>query len=445
MEIKKYLTKAVPFRNGCSADDMRLSPSTPVESQDVGPQGMSVLTTVLFTVGYSVGAGVLGLPHALCGTGWVGIIIFCVCALASMFTADLLGRCLVLVLERHSEQQDILRYPYPAIGQAAYGNRLRLMISVGIDVSMLGQGVVYLLMASQNMSELVSNLHVDIPKCFWQLIICAVICPVCWCGTPKDFWLIGVGAAGSIAAACVLLLIAMGRDAPQLSPSYDSPFKWTTFLMSFGMIFFAFGSHPSLPTFQADMKQPNKFNLVCLISYSSLSIIYIVMAVEGFLVYGSKVQPSIVMSMMPGPMLVAVQILVTIHLLCAFVIVTNPVCQEGEEILKISPYFSYQRILFRTCVVCLALFIALSIPQFGAIMSLVGGSSIAVLMFVVPPVCYLKLCSMKGPWEPIEVPLHEKVACVEIIIVGAALGASITATALEALVYSEFSKPCYLS
>ena len=81
--------------------------------------------------------------------------------------------------------------------------------------------------------------------------------------------LIGVGAAGSIAAACVLLLIAMGRDAPQLSPSYDSPFKWTTFLMSFGMIFFAFGSHPSLPTFQADMKQPNKFNLVCLISYSS--------------------------------------------------------------------------------------------------------------------------------------------------------------------------------
>ncbi|RUS74070.1 hypothetical protein EGW08_018177, partial [Elysia chlorotica] len=320
----------------------------------------------------------------------------------------------------------------------------RIFISICLHVTMLGQSVVYLLMSSQNMEELLSPIRLDISTCGWTLIIAACLCPLCWFGTPKDFWPIALGAFASIGVACILLLIAMGQDARELSPSYHSPFRWTTFLMSFGTIFFAFGAHPSFPTFQSDMKQPKKFDRVLIFAFSILASLYLLVGVEGFLVYGSKVQPTVVMSLVPGPMPCAVQICVTIHLLCALVIVLNPVCQEGEELLNIPLYFCYQRVLFRTCVVCLVLFISLSVPQFDAIMSFVGGSSIVILTFVIPPICYLKLCSMKGPWEPIEVPLHQKLACVETIVVGGALGVAITLTALEALTYSQFSKPCYL-
>ena len=42
-----------------------------------------------------------------------------------------------------------------------------------------------------------------------------------------------------------------------------------------------------------------------------------------------------------------------------------------------------------------AVFIALSIPQFGKILSLIGGSSITLMTFVLPPLFYLKLVSQQ--------------------------------------------------
>lgn len=41
-----------------------------------------------------------------------------------------------------------------------------------------------------------------------------------------------------------------------------------------------------------------------------------------------------------------------------------------------------------------------SLPQFGVILSLIGGSTITLLTFVLPPLFYMKLCSMKRPdWQ----------------------------------------------
>ena len=54
--------------------------------------------------------------------------------------------------------------------------------------------------------------------------------------------------------------------------------------------------------------------------------------------------------------------------------------------------FGWKRCLFRTISVCVLLFVAESIPSFGALLDVVGASTVTMLTFVCPPFFYMKLC-----------------------------------------------------
>jgi vesicular inhibitory amino acid transporter len=51
-------------------------------------------------------------------------------------------------------------------------------------------------------------------------------------------------------------------------------------------------------------------------------------------------------------------------------------------------------VLFRSSVVLCLLFISESIPNFGSILDLVGGSTVTLLTFVFPPFFYMRLVDM---------------------------------------------------
>ena len=64
--------------------------------------------------------------------------------------------------------------------------------------------------------------------------------------------------------------------------------------------------------------------------------------------------------------------------------------------------FNIRRILFRTFVVVVLLFIAESIPDFGNILDIVGSTAITTLTFICPPLFYMKLCDQSKEhkeWE----------------------------------------------
>ena len=54
--------------------------------------------------------------------------------------------------------------------------------------------------------------------------------------------------------------------------------------------------------------------------------------------------------------------------------------------------FGWKRCLFRTTSVLVLLAIAETVPNFGSILDLVGGSTVTMLTFVCPPYFYMKLC-----------------------------------------------------
>ena len=53
--------------------------------------------------------------------------------------------------------------------------------------------------------------------------------------------------------------------------------------------------------------------------------------------------------------------------------------------------FNWKRCVFRSASVAALLFIAETVPSFGAILNLVGGSTVTLLTFVFPPLFYMKI------------------------------------------------------
>lgn len=62
---------------------------------------------------------------------------------------------------------------------------------------------------------------------------------------------------------------------------------------------------------------------------------------------------------------------------------------------KIFVEYHWKRSVLRTCMMAVMLFVGETIPRFGKILSLVGGSTVTLLTFVFPPYFYMKLCSQK--------------------------------------------------
>ncbi|BFZ24661.1 hypothetical protein BsWGS_27700 [Bradybaena similaris] len=416
------------------------------DSDGLRRHGLTVLTTAVFAVGEMAGSGVLALPSALKGTGYIGILLNIMCALVSAYTGVLLGKSWLMVMHRYEEYKEPTRYPYPAIGQVTFGKPGRLIVSCAINITLFGVAVVFLLLASENIQSLVKSAGKDISFCYWLIIVAGALLPISWLGTPKDFWPIAVGAVAATSIACCVVVANIVKDGKESDiPAFHPNIDVTGFFMAFGTICFAFGGHPAFPTFQADMKNPEKFGRAIFISYMIVLLMYLPVAISGYKVYGINAKDNILESVSHGPMLYTVQVLITLHLFCGFIIVVNPVCQDLEELLRIPKQFNIRRIINRTVMMALVLFVAESIPQFGAILSLIGGSTTTLLAYILPPIFYLKLCSMKGDWDTVTAPLHEKVACIEIMAIGVVAGIAATYSAVSALAGSSFSTPCYIN
>ena len=54
-----------------------------------------------------------------------------------------------------------------------------------------------------------------------MMIIAACLAPLCWFGSPADFWFIAVGALISTVVGCVLVLVQEGMDVNDKESCYN--------------------------------------------------------------------------------------------------------------------------------------------------------------------------------------------------------------------------------
>lgn len=119
---------------------------------------------------------------------------------------------------------------------------------------------------------------------------------------------------------------------------------------AFGKILFCFGGMAVFPSIQVDMKNPKRFTKVVMISISTIVAMMIPVATLGYYYHAGAVKPNILEQVDESAILsLLANLLITSHLLFAFVIIQNPIAQRVEIPFNIDQ-FGIKRVGVRTMV-----------------------------------------------------------------------------------------------
>merc|ERR1711915_53874 len=255
-------------------------------------------------------------------------------------------------------------------------------------------------------------------------------------GTPKDFWFVAVGALASTVIGCIMTMVKEAVDVSNVQSClytynasigtfvfdhhYPEPSSPLDFGKAFSSVMFGFAGASTFPTIQADMRNKSEFPKAAVFSMIILCLVYLPMSAVAWGLLGDRVEGSIIDSLCDGPAKVFIEILFLIHLISAFPIILNPPCQFFESLLKIPAEFNFRRVVFRSLSIALLLLIGLSLPNFGAILNLIGSTTITLLNFIFPPIFFLILSRVNEGDDgesPNKVSLPVKIYCWRIVIV----------------------------
>jgi len=415
------------------------------------PSGLSPMVASVFITGMVAGSGMLALANAVRLTGWIGMVLLIYFGTNSAFCGYTLSRCWLLVESRYPELREHVRAPYPEIAYKAFGTPCKYLATVAIFINQFGSGVVYVLLSAELIRDLIKSAGFDMVECYWIIIIAVILCPCTFLGSPKDFQFIGVTALVSTMLAWLCIIIHLGSHYSETVPkaTHESPTFGSLFL-GMATILFAFGGASSFPTIQNDMADRTKFGYSVVFGYLGLICMYFPMTLLGYLALGDQLGPDLINSLYPSSFFrSAAQVLFMLNLTTSMVSVISPVYQQLEDSIGIPSEFNVRRVLFRTAMMVLNVLIGETVPSFGKILNLIGGSGLTLMTFILPPILYLKLTSMTSPegkWEKIEVPTWEKILLVEIIVIATVGGTAATYSAIvDVLDPASFTSSCFIS
>lgn len=101
------------------------------------------------------------------------------------------------------------------------------------------------------------------------------------------------------------------------------------------------------------------------------------------------------------------------------------------------PEFNYRRCLLRTALALLSVVVAESVPKFEVVMSLIGCSLTGPLVFILPPLFYIKMLSLKREHE--KKLLRE---CFDEVICNAGEPSKIVSRYMETKFYEDMEERC---
>lgn len=415
----------------------------PIDTSKNIRSGLSWGMTAFFLIAQMAGAGFLSLPNALANTGWLGTAMMTIfCAMVGL-SGTRLGICWVILEERWPEHYgSAVRQPYMEIAYRALGNHGRRLAMASVLITLVGGTTVFIILVAQMINPLIDDLSV----CEWVLVIGFVLMPLTWLGTPKDFWQASVAAVVATVVACLVVFIELF-----INPTGDAYVQYTnptvsSFSLGFGAILFAFGGASTFPTIQNDMKDRTQFWKSVVVAFIGILSLYLPVAAAGYGLLGSEVSSNIILAVEFNTVVKCAIVMEIVNLIGTYIISFNPIGQGFEEMFNVPGHFGWQRIVLRSSIVAIEMVICLAVPDFGLILNLIGGSTVTLCSFVLPPIMYMKLVdNCDNPnWPKRVIPLWERVALWEIVIVGSVGGIASTVSAFIAIIDPDsFSQSCF--
>lgn len=166
------------------------------------------------------------------------------------------------------------------------------------------------------------------------------------------------------------------------------------------------------------MKNPREWPKVVSFGLFTCFVMYLLIAVPGYYIYGIDVKSPAYDSIPDGPAKIAAQVIITLHVLFAAPILLTSLSLDLEKLFRITSFHHSKyteftlRVILRAIMVVVIAVIAIFVPFFGDFLSLLGAFSNCALVLIFPVAFYLRLTGVRNkPW-------YELIVCLLIVILG---------------------------
>ncbi|XP_066138589.1 uncharacterized protein mah [Euwallacea fornicatus] len=382
---------------------MQTNESTPLLPRHEVRKGLSVVFSIICVVDVFGVFPVVALPKPILDCGYYGIAIISLVCVTQIYTAGLLGKCWNLAEEMDSSITKKNRYPYSALAEITFGKSYSWFVNFLVDITVFGAGIPNLIVAAQNLQLLglrISDSTFDISFCYWIMVLGVLLCPVLWLGSPKDMKLlctISVFIVTSVyILTCACLLFTTSTETIEKPKgNFESNLQlWKLVMGAYGIVAFQFDIHPIILTIQMDMKDRTKLSSVIFGGFLITLFMFGTTTLITALKYGNSIKPSLLETLPTSTPLHFAAALVAIQLCLTSAVSNSTLYQHMEDCLNISREFNHKRCILRTILTILAIVIAESVPRFDLVMSLIGGTLTGPLVFILPPIFYMRISYM---------------------------------------------------
>ncbi|KAK6793969.1 hypothetical protein RDI58_007422 [Solanum bulbocastanum] len=370
------------------ADDCDKAEKGIVSDRFISNGKTSFLKTTFHGLNALSGVGILSTPYALSSGGWLSMILLLLIACVTFYTSILIKRCMDF---------DPTITSYPDIGDRAFGTRGRMLVSVFMNLELYMVATGFLILSGDNLHNLLPDVNFE----FWGiqfggkqsfvLIVALLILPTVLL---KNMSILAYVSASAVLATLMIVGLIFWEATYDGIGFHKSGVvvNWGGIPTSFSLYAFCYCAHPVFPTLYTSMKNQNQFSKVMLVCFVFSTVTYASIAIMGYLMFGSDLESQITLNLQPEKFSSKLAIYTAlINPIAKYALMMTPIINRLEERLQSycdKKSFSY---LNRTILMISSVTVALTIPFFGYLMSLVGAFLSVTTSILVPCLCYLKI------------------------------------------------------
>jgi amino acid permease len=359
----------------------------------------------------AVGVGIFALPTAISNVGWlVGLFLLLLTGWLAEYMTYLIWRSMI-------ERPKVTSYA--ELGKEALGVPGQVVVGLSVYVCLIAICAILLILISQALVTLFGT----VTQAQWTWIAALILLPLAWLPTLKEVGIvswIGLGAASLIAVVvCIAAIMnATDDDAVLHGSVVVAVNSFGNFAKAFTLFMNGFAVAGVVPTIINNMRSPEKFPKVSVAGFLFIAVIFAFVGFSGYLGWGDVFLQSeydnvlVVLSLstnIPTVLSTIAQAAIIVVCVSHFLIMFNPVAVGSESGLDFmfSKLFKGKTIsvcavlaskmILRVLLLGLCLALALLVPDFGKLVSILGATVVMLLQLIYPVVFFLLL--VKQPYK----------------------------------------------
>ncbi|XP_019158193.1 PREDICTED: vacuolar amino acid transporter 1-like [Ipomoea nil] len=345
------------------------------------------------------GVGLLSVPYALSEGGWLCLIIMLLIAISCFFTGLLIQKCM------DSSSEINTNSTYPDIGERAFGNKGRWLISTFMCLELYLVAVEFLILEGDNLEKLFPYAYVHLGKLklgakqAFVLLVALVILPTTWL---RNLGLLAYVSAGGVLATLVVVGCTLwigAVDGVGFHEKGEMLGSLGGVMRALSLCSFCYAGHSIIPPLRNSMRDKTQFSKVLIFGFAVSTLTYGSMAILGNLMYGQHLHSQVTLNFPTNKTSSKVAIYTTVvNPITKYAIIVTPVAttvEDGIQALSRRRWDNNVAVIImltaRTCLVISTVVVALTVPLFGPILAFVGAFLNVTLSFLFPCACYLKI------------------------------------------------------